>query len=90
MNNSKNNFIDGNIHSTLRRLATPLAFGFVINAIYTWTDMYFVSRLGDTATAALGFADQIDFVIFTLGNGFCLGTGVIVARRIGEGKKKSS
>lgn len=81
------NLVEGEIHSTLRRLATPLALGFVINAIYTWTDMYFVSRLGDVATASLGFADQIDFVIFTLGNGFCMGTGVIVARRMGEGKK---
>jgi putative MATE family efflux protein len=71
---------------TLRRLAIPLAFGFIINAVYSWTDMYFVSRLGDAATAALGFSDQLNFVLFTLGNGFCLGTGVVVARRIGEGK----
>lgn len=73
---------------TLWRLAIPLAFGFIINAVYSWTDMYFVSRLGDAATAALGFSDQLMFVIFTFGSGFCIGTGIVIARRIGEGRRK--
>jgi len=72
---------------TLWRLAIPLALGFVINAVYSWTDMYFVSRLGDAATAALGFSDQLMFVIFTFGSGFCIGTGIVIARRIGEGRR---
>jgi putative MATE family efflux protein len=71
----------------LWRLAVPLALGFIINAVYSWTDMYFVSRLGDEAIAALGFAEQINFVIFTLGSGFCIGTGIVVARRIGENRE---
>lgn len=72
---------------TLLRFSIPLAFGFVINAVYSWTDMYFVSRLGDQAITALGFSEQINFVLFTLGSGFCIGSGVIVARRIGEGRR---
>lgn len=76
--------VDGPIASTLWKLAIPLAFGFIINAVYSWINIYFVSRLGDTAVAAVGFADQINMVIFTLGSGFCIGTGIIVARRIGE------
>lgn len=81
---------EGPISSTLWRLAIPLAFGFVINAVYSWTDMYFVSRLGDTATAALGFSDQINFVLFTLGSGFGIGTGIVVARRMGEGRSRQA
>lgn len=70
----------------LWKLAVPLTFGFIINAVYSWTDMYFVSRLGDTAIAALGFSDQIMFVLFTLASGFCIGAGIVVARRIGENR----
>ncbi len=82
--------VEGPIGSTLWRLAVPLAFGFIINAVYSWTDMYFVSRLGDTATAALGFSDQINFVLFTIGSGFCIGTGIMVARRVGEGRSRQA
>lgn len=70
----------------LWKLAVPLTFGFVINAVYSWTDMYFVSRLGETAIAALGFSDQIMFVLFTLASGFCIGAGIVIARRIGENR----
>ncbi len=81
---------EGPIAGTLWRLAVPMAFGFVINAVYSWTNMYFVSRLGDSATAAIGFSDQINLVIFTIGSGFCIGTGIIVARRIGERRFKEA
>jgi len=83
----RRDLITGPITPTLWRLAAPLTLGFVVNAAYSWIDMYFVSRLGDDAIAALGFADQINFVIFTLGSGFGIGTGIIVARRMGEGRR---
>lgn len=81
---------DGPIASTLWKLAVPLAFGFIINAIYSWTDMYFVSRLGDDATAALGFADQLNFLIFTFGSGFSIGSGIVIARRMGERRERQA
>ncbi|MCC7437732.1 MAG: MATE family efflux transporter [Armatimonadetes bacterium] len=68
------------------KLAVPLTFGLVINAVYSWTDMYFVSQLGETAIAALGFSDQIMFILFTLASGFCIGAGIVIARRIGENR----
>lgn len=89
-NRGEQDLLSGPIGATLWRLTIPLAFGFIINAIYAWTDMYFVSRLGDDATAALGFADQINFVVFTFGSGFGVGTGIVVARRIGEGRRRQA
>lgn len=79
--------VNGPVGSTLWKLATPLTFGFVINAVYSWINMFFVSRLGSDVIAALGVADQVNFVIFTLGSGFCIGTGIVVARRIGEERR---
>ncbi|MDB5035373.1 MAG: Na+-driven multidrug efflux pump [Chlorobi bacterium] len=81
---------DGPIARTLWKLAMPLALGFVINAVYSWTNMYFVSRLGDDALAALGFSDQINFVIFTIGSGFCIGTGIVIARRVGQHRMREA
>jgi putative MATE family efflux protein len=81
---NEHDLVNGPIARTLWRLAIPLTFGFVINAVHSWINMFFVSRLGSDVIAALGVADQVNFVIFTLGSGFCIGTGIVVARRVGE------
>lgn len=73
------------IDRSLRLFAIPMAFSFVINIIYTQIDRWYVSRLGDAAIAAIGAADQVAFFLFTVASGFAVGTGIIVARRIGEG-----
>lgn len=83
----RGDLLSGTEGRSLFRFSIPLAFGFVINAVYAWTDMYFVSRLGGSSIAALGFSEQINFVLFTLGSGFGIGTGVVVARRIGESRR---
>jgi len=82
--------VNGPVARTLWRLAIPLTAGFVINAVYSWINMFFVSRLGSDVIAALGVADQVNFVIFTLGSGFCIGTGIVVARRIGEERRSQA
>ena len=87
---SYDDLLNGPIDTTLWRMAVPMTLGFLINAVYSWTDMYFVSRIGDTAVASLGFSDQIMFVVFTLGSGFSIGTGIVIARRIGEGRRREA
>ncbi len=86
----KINLIDGPIDSTLRKFALPLAVSFLINMLYAWVDMFYVSRLGNNAIAAVGVGEQILFFAFGIGIGFGVGTGVIVARRIGEGNVKEA
>jgi len=86
----KINLLDGPIDSTLRRFAMPLAISFLINMLYAWVDMFYVSRLGSEAIAAVGVGEQILFFAFGIGIGFGVGSGVIVARRIGENKGKEA
>jgi len=78
------------IDSSLRKFAIPMAFSFLINIIYTQIDRWYVSRLGDTAIAGIGAADQVAFFLFTVASGFGVGTGIIIARRIGEGNRKEA
>ena len=86
----KVNVLEGDVDSTLRKLAAPLALAFVLNILNGWVDKIYVSRLGDIELASMGVSDQIRLLIFTLGIGFAVGTGVVVARRIGEGKKEEA
>lgn len=89
-NFGKINLLDGPIDSTLRKFAMPLAVSFLINMLYAWVDMFYVSKLGSEAIAAVGVGEQILFFAFGIGIGFGVGTGVIVARRIGEGDFKGA
>ncbi len=73
------------IDSSLRAFAIPMAFSFLVQLLYSLIDRFYVSRLGDAAIAAIGSSDQVAFFVFTLGSGFGVGTGIIVARRMGEG-----
>ncbi len=70
--------------SSLTKFALPLSFSFLVNMMYSLIDRWFISHLGTDAIAAIGLGEQLGFLVFTLGSGFCMGTGVIVARRVGE------
>ena len=69
---------------SLTKFAIPMTFSFLVNMVYSLIDRWFISHMGTDAIAAIGLGEQIGFLVFTLGSGFCMGTGVIVARRFGE------
>lgn len=82
--------VNGPVDSSLRRFAIPMAFSFLVNMLYTLIDRFYVSRLGDTSLAAIGAADQVGFLIFTIFSGIGVGTGIVVSRRMGEGNSQAA
>jgi putative MATE family efflux protein len=76
--------INSNVDSSLRKFSLPLMISFLIHMLYAWVDLYFVSKLGPEAIAAVGVGEQLLFFAFGIGMGFGVGTGIIIARRIGE------
>lgn len=84
---TKVDLLSGPIDSSLRKFTLPLAFSFIIHMLYAWVDTFYVSRLGTTSIAAIGISEQLIFFIFTLGGGFAIGSGIVVARRVGEGNQ---
>lgn len=87
---TKVDVINGAIGSSFRELALPLAFSFLLYQMNGLVDKYWISFLGDKEIAAIGVSDQLRLMVFTLGIGFAIGTGVVVARRIGEGKREEA
>lgn len=81
--------LNGPIDSTLRKFALPLAVSFIVNLLYAWIDLFFVSKLGPEAVASLGISERIWFFTFAVGSGFAIGSGIIIARRIGEGRNET-
>lgn len=82
--------LNGNINKTLRQFSIPLIFSFILNILYSWVDKIFVSQIEGKNLAAVGVSEQLLLLIFTLGIGFAIGSGVVVARKIGEGNHKEA
>lgn len=79
--------INGQIDSSLRKFAVPLAVSFLVQNLYTWVDMYYVSRLNAESIAAIRASEQLIFILFAIASGFAIGSSIIIARRIGEGNR---
>jgi putative MATE family efflux protein len=84
---NKVDLLSGPIDTSLRVFAFPLAISFVVHMLYAWVDTFYVSRLGPSSIAAIGISEQLIFFIFTLGGGFAIGSGIVVARKVGEGNQ---
>ncbi len=67
------------------RMAVPTIMSFLINAIYSLTDTYFVSALGTNATAAVNVNSSLDLLILMLGSMLAVGAASFIARLLGSG-----
>ena len=76
---------------SLWKLAIPMMFGMMVQAIYMLTDTAFIGNwVGADGLAALGYVFPYMFII--MGFTFGLGAGVtaVIAKYIGENKKESA
>jgi len=84
---SKEELITGSVYRHLLRLAIPMIIGFFFITSYNFIDRFFVSRLGDLATAAIGMAFLVQLVIISLGSGIGIGVNSYISRNLGAGNE---
>ena len=78
--------LNGPILPHVIRLAVPMIIAFTFVTAYQYVDRFFVSRLGDVATAAIGMAFTIQMVIISLGSGIGNGVNSFISRNLGANK----
>lgn len=88
INESKNEFIHGEIFSTMVKFAVPMFFSNIFQQLYNAVDTIIIGRtLGEKSLAAMGSAS----VLYDLLVGFALGVGnglsIVAARCYGSGDK---
>jgi putative MATE family efflux protein len=74
----------GPIPRHLVALALPMGAGMLLQTLYWFVDLYFVSQLGDAAIAGVSTAGNLVFVVFFLTQMLAVGTVAMVSHAVGR------
>ena len=75
----------GSLGRAIVVLAVPMVLEMSMQSLFGVVDVFFVGALGPASVAVLGFTDSLLMIVFAVAIGLSMGTGAMVARRIGEG-----
>ncbi len=78
------NFTSGSIRRAVFMLSIPMILEMIMESIFALVDIYFVSSLGENATATIGLTESVLTLVYAVAIGLSMGATAIVARRVGE------
>lgn len=71
-------------------LSIPTVLSMLISSVYNTADTFFVSKLGDSATGAVGIVFALQSIIQAFGYGIGMGCGSLVSRHLGAGDREGA
>ncbi len=71
-------------------LSVPTIISMLISAIYNMADTYFVSKLGDSESAAISVVFSLQTLIQTFGFTIGMGSGSMISRELGDKNEKKA
>jgi putative MATE family efflux protein len=74
----------GPIGRHVAELSIPMAIGMLVQTLYYFIDLYFVSRLGDVAIAAVSSAGTVFFAALALTQVLAVATVALVSQAVGR------
>ncbi|HYF01940.1 MAG TPA: MATE family efflux transporter, partial [Patescibacteria group bacterium] len=84
LNGEEQDYTVGSIRKAMFLLAIPMILELSLESVFAIVDMFFVSKLGTNAIAAVSLTETFITIIYSLAMGLSTAATAIVARRIGE------
>ncbi len=78
------------IPKLVAKLAVPTTISMLITSVYNLADTYFVSKISTSASSAVGIVFSLMTIIQAAGFTLGMGSGSLLARRLGEKNKKAA
>ncbi len=80
----------GPIVPAIVSLAIPMVLEMLMESLFAIVNIFFVSRLGASAAAAIGLTESLLAIVYTVAMGLSIGVMAVVARRMGEGNPEGA
>ncbi len=75
--------LEGNISKLILTLSVPTVISMLVTSVYNMADTYFVSKLGTSASGAVGVVYSLMAIIQAVGFTIGMGTGSMISRFLG-------
>lgn len=84
LHGSRRDYTEGPIGRAILLLAIPMVLEVILESVFAVADVFWVSKLGESAIATVGLTESMMAIVYTLAMGLAIGATATIARRIGE------